>query len=212
MKRIVILLTVMAAVLAVSCGERDGNMNNREDYLSELTKARAEKDAFFANGSESPIPAEEKADFKGLKYYPPDEKYKFTTQIVRYEMPEMIEMLTSTSELRKFIRYGYVPFTIDSTDARIHVYKSAGPPTGDDYYFIPFNDETNGDETYGAGRYLDVPAKSSDIITIDFNEAYNPYCVYNINYSCPIPPAENRLGLPIRAGEKNYKTESAEAG
>lgn len=73
--------------------------------------------------------------------------------------------------------------------------------------FIPFRDQTSGQETYGSGRYIDLAENTSGIYTLDFNRAYNPYCAYNDTYSCPLPPAENTLAVPIRAGEKKYHIE-----
>src|SRR5690606_19820929 len=75
-------------------------------------------------------------------------------------------------------------------------------PEGGDL-FLPFQDETSGNETYGAGRYLDVTALEDGRVLLDFNYAYHPFCAYNPSYSCPMPPVENRLPAPIRAGERN---------
>ncbi len=85
------------------------------------------------------------------------------------------------------------------------MYKSVEESTHDPYYFVPFKDLTNGTETYPAGRYLDIPVTENDIITVDFNVAYNPYCAYSPYYSCPLPPMENHLKVRISTGEKNYK-------
>ncbi len=177
-------------------------MSSTNEYI----EMRAAKDHFFREESASPLRAEDKELFKGLNYYDPDPNYSFTGQVQKYESPEVVEMLTSTSELRKFFKYGYFNFEIDSAEYSLQLYKPVENSGHDPYYFVPFKDETNGTETYGAGRYLDIPVSGSDIITVDFNDAYNPYCAYSPYFSCPLPPAENHLQVEVKAGEKNYKT------
>ena len=70
--------------------------------------------------------------------------------------------------------------------------------------FIPFRDATSGTDSYGAGRYVEAHPLGQKRYAIDFNSAYNPYCAYNENWSCPLPPRENWLDVPIRAGEKTF--------
>ena len=76
-------------------------------------------------------------------------------------------------------------------------------------YFLPFVDSGAGRETYGAGRYLEPEELDGDQFHVDFNLAYNPYCYYSPEYDCPYPPKENRLGLPIRAGERMQRSDSS---
>jgi len=204
------LLSILATVLVgiSGCGTKeDKNLSNLKNNYSESREA---KDKFFKEDPDSPLLDEDKGSFSELNYYEPDSKYKFTGQIQKYEEQEIVEMLTSTSELRNFYKYGYFKFEIDGNDYSIHLYKEVDQnPSGESSYFIPFKDLTNESETYPAGRYLDIPRSESDIITIDFNEAYNPYCTYSPYYSCPLPPFENHLKVAIRAGEKNFKTDEA---
>ena len=75
----------------------------------------------------------------------------------------------------------------------------------EDYLFLPFLDNTNGEESYGGGRYIDMRIPDGDTIIVDFNSAYNPYCAYNEKYSCPIVPRENYLDTEVRAGVKAFK-------
>lgn len=204
------LLSILATVLVgiSGCGTKeDKNLSNLNNNYSESREA---KDKFFKEDPDSPLLDEDKGSFSELNYYEPDSKYKFTGQIQKYEEQEIVEMLTSTSELRNFYKYGYFKFEIDGNDYSIQLYKEVDQnPSGESSYFIPFKDLTNESETYPAGRYLDIPRSESDIITIDFNEAYNPYCTYSPYYSCPLPPFENHLKVAIRAGEKNFKTAEA---
>ena len=153
---------------------------------------------------------EDKENFKELKYYDPDPKFKFSGAIKKYDAPEVVEMLTSTSELQKFYKYGQFNFEIGGNEHSLQLYKPVDDSGHDPYYFIPFKDKTNITETYGAGRYLDIPVDYSDSITVDFNLAYNPYCAFSPYYSCPLPPRENQLSVEIRAGELNFKSYSTE--
>ena len=197
------LITIAAGMLFwTGCAKKD---SDELSELDEYSEQRTSKNSFFKNDPNSPLLEEDRPGFIELKYYDPDLDYKFTGQILKYEDQEIVEMLTSTSELRKFYKYGYFTFNIDGSDHSLQLYKEVEESTHDPYYFIPFKDLTNGTETYPAGRYLDIPITENDIITVDFNVAYNPYCVYSPYYSCPLPPMENHLKVHISAGEKDYK-------
>ncbi len=110
-------------------------------------------------------------------------------------------MQTSTGSVQEYMRWGKISFPVDGQAAELTVFKD--PEHGD--YFLPFADATSGKETYGAGRYLEVHTQDDGRVLVDFNYAYNPYCAYNERWSCPLTPFENRLTVPIRAGEKNFK-------
>jgi uncharacterized protein (DUF1684 family) len=112
-------------------------------------------------------------------------------------------MQTSTGDVQNYVKYGRFQFEVNGEPAALTVYTS---DRGD--MFVPFADATGGSETYGAGRYLEVEKIGNDRIHVDFNLAYNPWCAYSPAYSCPIPPAENRLEVPIRAGEKLFENHS----
>jgi uncharacterized protein (DUF1684 family) len=107
-------------------------------------------------------------------------------------------MQTTTGDQQTFVRHGRIHFAVDGQPASLTVYRSAHG------YFLPFADSLAGSETYGAGRYLDPEPLPDGRLHIDFNLAYNPYCAYNEAWSCPITPPENRLKLPIRAGERAF--------
>lgn len=206
LKKLTFLSIIVALIVGFSgCGKKEDNIVS--DNYSET---RQTKDKYFKEDPDSPLLDEDKGSFARLNYYEPDSKYKFTGQIQKYEEQDVVEMLTSTSDLRKYYKYGYFNFKIDGNDHSIQLYKEVGQnASGVTSYFVPFKDLTNGSETYSAGRYLDISASESDIITIDFNEAYNPYCTYSPFYSCPLPPFENHLRVAIEAGEKNFKTAEA---
>lgn len=171
--------------------------------MTDLETFRRQKDLFFKTSPDSPIPYGERASFGGLRYYP--EQSDLRLVICPEEFPDKatIWMLTSTGDEQEYLRWGEFRFTVDSRPARLTIYYAMW---GD--YFVPFADATSGSETYGAGRYLELEDLGDGSFVADFNLAYNPYCAYNEEYSCPIPPAENRLDLPIRAGELVYHTDS----
>ena len=138
--------------------------------------------------------------FTKLDYYPVDEKFRFELELTHYQNPETVEMETSTGDIQYYKKIGYLTFQINDQDTNIHVYQNVENPS---YYFVPFRDATSGDMTYGAGRYLELE-KHGNKFVLDFNFAYNPFCAYSDHYSCPLPPYENWLTVPIEAGEKEF--------
>jgi len=169
-----------------------------DTYIAAIETERAEKDLYFRRDPYGPI--EDRQNFTGLKYYPPDPAFRYTLLLHRAE-PEPITFQTSTGDERVYYRVGTVEFEVDGQPAQLAIYKS------EDYdeLFLPFRDATSGTETYGAGRYLEPVELANGELLVDFNLAYNPYCAYSDNFSCPLPPVENWLKAPIQAGEKNYK-------
>lgn len=166
--------------------------------MSELEKFRIEKDEFFLSGDHSPLTTEQKAEFTALNYYPENPSLKMELSIERNNNPIKIILQTSTGDIREYFQIGHINFTIGDTDCVLQVYE-------DDYgFFLPFIDKTAPGETYGAGRYLEPQEIRADVLYVDFNLAYNPYCAYNNHWSCPLPPDENRLNVRIEAGEKKF--------
>ncbi len=171
-------------------------------YIATIEAERAHKDAEFRNSPYSPLDAEARQNFAGLSYYPPDLATQMTLSLQRIE-PEPIIIHTNTGDEQPFNKIGTVEFEIDGEKASLAIYQGKGDAEGE--LFSPFKDATNGAETYGAGRYLEPVLLSGDKVVIDFNLAYNPYCAYSENFVCPLPPRENWLKVPIRAGEKQFK-------
>ncbi len=170
--------------------------------MSELAEFRKMKDDFFKNHVQSPLLEEQKKNFTGLNYFPENDALRFTLDLERYAQPEHVEMQTSKGDLRDYSRAGQIRFPVNGQEVALQVYESEDNP-GE--YFLPFVDATAPQETYGAGRYLEPERVGLDKLLVDFNVAYNPYCVYDYaRWSCPIPPAENRLRVRIEAGEKNF--------
>ena len=166
--------------------------------MSELTEYRAEKDEFYRRHPQSPLTTEQKMGFTGLNYFPENEALRLEVQVEPFADPQPITMQTSTGGVQEYMRYGRFKFQVDGQDAELTIYRN------EHGYFLPFVDSLAGKETYPAGRYLEPEALPGNRFFVDFNLAYNPYCAYNEMWSCPITPAENRLKVPIRAGEKLF--------
>jgi len=167
------------------------------DYLK-LTAAR---DSLFRS-AESPLIESDRASFEGLTYFPFDSTLAFRLNLQPVLAHDTIRMVTSTGEARPFIPYGTFRFDSGGRGHTLTVFKPVDEGATPGHLFLPFTDQTSGRTTYGGGRYLDLTEDSTGIFTLDFNLAYHPYCVYNPLYSCPVPPAENRLGAAITAGER----------
>lgn len=170
--------------------------------MSELEQLRQQKDDFFKTHPQSPLSAEQKKFFSGLNYFPENDALRFVLELERYANPERVEMQTSKGDVRDYIKIGQIRFVVKGIETTLQVYESEDHP-GD--YFVPFVDATAPRETYGAGRYLEPERVGQDKLLVDFNAAYNPWCVYGDEWSCPIPPMENRLQVRIEAGEKNFQ-------
>lgn len=168
-----------------------------EDYVAEIETLRERKDAAFRREPWSPI--EDKRAFRGLAYYPVDPAMRFRARMERHADPKTIELQTSDGAARQYRNVGHVEVPIEGQRVRIQLYQKVGS----DSLFVPFRDKTSGKETYGAGRYLDLRLEPGDEVDLDLNLAYHPYCAYNDAFSCPFPPPENWLQVPVRAGERS---------
>lgn len=174
-----------------------------------LRDFRDQIDDFMQFHPQSPLDDEQREDFRGLAYYDynPDQVFRVEVEHLPDDEP-IIEMETSTGDTREFRRWGVLSLEVDGEEARLTIYSNAAGGG----FFLPFRDATNGDETYGAGRYLDdhrpgLRKVDENTVEVDFNYAYNPYCAYSPAFSCPLPPRENWLKIPIRAGEKDFVTQ-----
>lgn len=169
-----------------------------------LREHRRAKDEHFRRGHHSPIPPGDRAGFGGLDYYPPRADLDLELELLPAGDGE-IRVPTSDGRERVYRRAGRVRFAVDGEEAELTLFSVPGHEEGG--LFLPFRDATSGDETYGAGRYLDLDSPQEGRVRVDFNLAYNPFCAYDEAYSCPLPPPENWLRVPIRAGEKAYAPE-----
>ena len=169
--------------------------------MSELTDFRMDKDEFFKHHPQSPFTPEQQQAFTGLKYFPENDDLHLEVTVEKFSDQQPMQMQTSTGGVQTYMRYGRFKFQVDGQPADLTIYQSGNG------YFLPFVDSLAGTETYPAGRYLEPEPLPGERFLVDFNVAYNPYCAYNDMWSCPITPAENRLKVPIRAGEKLFDHE-----
>jgi uncharacterized protein len=169
-------------------------------YEDEIAAWRSEKDRFMRS-SESPVVESQRADFPPLPYYPATAEYRVPAALRVAPAEDILDMPTSTGQRRKMQRVGALEFTLKGEALKLTAFADASD-TALLRLFVPFGDRTNGNETYPGGRYLDLDRTATGIYDLDFNRAYHPFCLFNASYDCPVPPRENRLPVPIRAGEK----------
>ena len=162
---------------------------------------RADKDRYLRESPDSPVPEDQRASFQPLPYYPIDPVYQVPAALTMAPGDEVLELPTSTGLRRKMRKIGALQFTLKGQTLALTAFVDAS--TNDvSRLFVPFGDMTNVNETYPGGRYLDLDRTPTGIYDLDFNRAYHPFCVFNPKYDCPYPPRENRLAIPIRAGER----------
>jgi uncharacterized protein (DUF1684 family) len=167
--------------------------------MSALERFRKDKDEFFRTSPQSPLTPAQKRSFEGLRYFPEDPALDLTPDIELLHDPTPVSMQTTKGDVQTYERFGRIRFTVEGQGASLTLYRN-------EYgLFLPFVDALAGKETYGAGRYLEPEELAGNRAHINFNLAYNPYCAYNEHWSCPITPAENRLKVAIRAGEKTFE-------
>ncbi len=165
------------------------------------TAWREAKDEFMRTDPGSPF-GKTRSNFTGLRYFPYNAKLAMTLELHEPESPEPVEMGTSTGASREYPRAGAVHFDVEGQPVELAIFGE-----GDDL-FLPLRDATSGKETYGAGRYVEPTLNDDGTVFLDLNLLYNPYCAYNEQFSCPLPPVENWLTVPIRAGEQVYRPDS----
>ena len=170
-------------------------------YPEQIAAHRAAYDQFMRTSADSPVPVEKRATFPPLSYFPVDPAYRVPAALEPAQGGPAVPMPTSTGQVRQMQRVGTLSFTLKGRPMTLGAFVEANE--GDmRRLFVPFGDLTNGTETYPGGRYIDLDRTASGVYDLDFNRAYHPYCFFNSSYDCPYPPAENRLKVPIRAGER----------
>jgi uncharacterized protein (DUF1684 family) len=184
-----------------------------EDHRQAWAMWRSVRDDLFAHHAQSPVPPAERGAFRGLPFFDYDPAYRVVA-VLEATAPERFNIATSGEEEGSyaFTRFAIVRFELGGTPVQLDVYWLEGYGGG---VFLPFRDATSGRETYGAGRYLFDTVKGADLgttpdgrLVLDFNFAYNPSCAYDPRWVCPLAPPNNRLAIPIRAGER-YPTAAA---
>jgi uncharacterized protein (DUF1684 family) len=135
-----------------------------------------------------------------LRWFPIQEKYRVTADWVPYSQPKPMHLADSDGGGRDWECPGLAAFQLDGRRSTLEPFVN----TGENNLFFTFRDSTSGNETYGAGRFFEADLPKGGKVLLDFNKAYNPMCAYNHLYSCPVPPSQNHLQVPIPAGEQKY--------
>jgi len=211
-KYIPLLILTLTASVGL-CQQIEKFVAKTPDYNTIVEKYRTGRNIKMLYTEATPLTTEQLAEFKGLKYFEPDVHFRIDAKLIKDKKLEVVLMKTSTDREPAYVRYGIVKFAMGTEEYKLAVFqnkKMLDQSQDTNMLFIPFRDLTNGSETYGGGRYIDceIPP-SGDMIFVDFNYAYNPYCAYNHKFSCVIPPEENRLPVRIEAGEKVFENEEA---
>ena len=198
MKNFIVLIIIYTVLL--SCKEQ-------KRYIPNLTEFQKELNASFKDVTKSPLAKNDRQNFVSLDFFDFDSSYVVKAVLIPSLKDSIFNMKTNTDRMHSYNKYGKIKFKLNENYFELNVYKDNELITDqtDDELFLPFYDNTNGITTYSGGRYIDLKFSKDSIIYIDFNKAYNPYCVYNYKFSCPIVPSENYLELDIKAGVKDFK-------
>ncbi len=204
-----ILLLFQLGIMAYALKAQEQDVSVSKNYMKSIENERKGTNIKFMYTDESPLAPYQRKGFRGLDYFPVDKKYRVEAILVKDSVQKTIVMKTSTSRAPEYIKYGIVKFEIDTFHLGLSVFqytKLLDQPNQERHLFIPFRDETTSLETYGGGRYIDseIP-EEGNVLILDFNKAYNPYCAYNHKYSCVLPPDENQLPVRIEAGERVFE-------
>ncbi len=187
-----ILVTAIIGILFYS-------LRGSEDYIATISEQRTEYEQNLANEKDSPIA--NLTGFSGFKYYEPNVDYRIEAEFKGNADNGQVMILMTDSTQNEIKKAGEATFMLNGENYTVSLFDEGK------IYLLPFRDLTSGKETYGGGRYINIPKDKlvGDKIEIDFNNAHNFYCAYNENYICPIPPKENFIQAEIKVGEKVYK-------
>ena len=179
-------------------------------YRKQIRKAREKKNQEFKDPTRSPLKHQARRKFSTLSYFPIQAAYRVKATIELTPDTDLFAMTTSNGKVKQYRQYALLHFMLKGQKLKLPIYRSPALrriPKYRHYLFVPFTDLTNGQTTYGAGRYMELylkPGHGKEVV-LDFNTAYNPYCAYSKGYSCPIPPQSNHLPIAIDAGEKQFQ-------
>jgi uncharacterized protein (DUF1684 family) len=199
------LFILFFLLLFLSCNSKDKRpLIGKSLYQQKLNSV-------FKDASKSPLKSKDLKTFKGLDFYPIDSSYIITASIEKTPDSPFLAMPTNTDEKSYYRKFGMLTFTLKGKEMQLTLYESleeSENPIFEDYLFLPFTDETSGGDSYGGGRYMDVfksGINTNGTVELNFNNTYNPYCAYNVDYSCPLTPRNNHLNIEILAGVKDFK-------
>ncbi len=192
-KVVFLLCTLLAACLLAGQAQgqtyRDSLIQYRQQYVQDMYKVIKE-------------------DTANISFYEADERYRIVADIILLKDRKPFPMTTSSGKTKDAVTYAILHFKAGRKECRLYVYQLLAQKNKEpEHLFLPFTDLTSGKTSYAGGRYIDLSLSEikEGKILLDFNKAYNPYCAFTTGYNCPIPPAENRLPVAIKAGQK-YST------
>jgi uncharacterized protein len=196
MNKIILLLSIILTFNATAQTYQESIIKHRQGYKDDFLKEER-----------SPVKL---GDIQYLDFFEIDSTFRVKCTFTKTNSQSTFTIPTVDGKQNEYFKYGILSFEIKGEKLQLNVYQSLGLmriPKYKNYLFIPFKDVTSGKETYGGGRYLDIETTDiqGDVVILDFNKAYNPYCAFGNGFSCPIPPKENHLKARIEAGEKNFK-------
>jgi uncharacterized protein (DUF1684 family) len=199
------ITTLFSFLLIVACNSKD------KRPLMGDTEYQQELNASYKDATKSPLKKKDLRTFKGLDFFPVDATFVVIAKLTKTANAPTFEMATTTDRKPLYKEYGVLNFQLKGKDCALTIYQSQDDLRDEeykDYLFLPFTDDTSGNESYGGGRYMDAmitDEKSDGTIELNFNNTYNPYCAYNDKYSCPLTPRKNHLNIEIKAGIKVFE-------
>lgn len=204
------LLLLISLLLIGSFAQAQLTLETGGAYKRKIRKARKKKNKKFKRNIDSPLSKVAQQKFRKLSYFPINPDYQVKARVELTPGTVFFEMVTSNGQKKHYRPYAILHFVLKGKKFSLPIYQShqlMRIPTYRNYRFVPFTDLSNGNTTYGAGRYIELYIKNPQAteVILDFNTAYNPYCAYSPNYSCPIPPKANHLNMRIEAGEKKFE-------
>ncbi len=208
MKIRLLSIVILLGLFAIGCQPKAS-----PEYIEALDKHRIEYQDDFRKNSDGPLTPD---GVEMMDFFEADEEYSCMCDLVIDEQP-LVEMSTYAGKKKTFQLYARAKCKTSGKSFSVALFQHAGMSTHPIHgkkLFLPFKDETNGDLTYGGGRYMDLSKDNivNNQLKIDFNRCYNPWCAYSDGFNCPIPPRENEIPLQILAGEKSFKGEVRKRG
>ena len=205
---------LLIVLVFIACGDgkkyhdKQPKLQSNSATIASILEFQEELNQEYKDPDTSPLPDRYRKNFEGLDFFEPNENYVVNAFLERTPNAEPLYLETNTDRKSLEKPFGILHFTLNNVQHQLTVYQSMElleEEGYESYLFLPFLDETNGSETYGGGRYIDLNIPEGDSLELDFNRAYNPYCVYNKKYSCPLVPRQNYLKTKVRAGVKDFK-------
>jgi len=175
-----------------------------KNYASSIDKHRVQEGKSFLDKKTTLLSKEFFPRFTGLNYFPVDLKYRIVGALTRLPKAERKDLVMSSGGSYGFVHYGHVNFYLDGKETELQAYEFPTRDSKASAIFVPFTDDTTGEDSYGGGRFMIINIPSAEQIVLDFNLAINPICVYDPEHACPVPPRSNRLKSSVQAGAKMY--------